>query len=441
MACTTCKSPEHLEQCLANPGVLVPSFEFRARTIDLPVDQQDLSYLSTEIKVFAEEQPVTGITNVARSTTSKNFEQPEYQLPADFIALGVCVLINVEPYGMGVDGTYLGTPDQVCALPFDPVSPDVIFDEEDAFNVPNRAQFSLTTQCPAQLSYGHATWKFADWFIKSYRMAVQCQSASNVHEVLNERLIDMGNCCADSSKEGFSTATGDYLEAVRLVNERLLNIWGTPALYPNAPLSTIPALTAANFGLFQPLNAQAELVQGGGGATPRRILTTAKRLAVPPQAFGGLQSAGTGGRWFKFDVPRVIRAHRNIKISLQSLPDDQPNYIRMLREAMVRPCSTPISCATDSRSHRIVVGDASSYTAYARSTMARIPGGRIQIGIGLRGLLLDPSICSDVESIFNNMSAAECTARFGWTGGQCNSLDPQRVAAGSIGKIFGSCGV
>lgn len=439
MVCTACTSPEQIDMAMQNPGSLVPTFEFRIRTIDLPLDAQDISYLDTEIKVFAEEESVTTPSGASRMTTSRNFEQPEFQLPTDFIALGVCALAYVEPYGMGVDGNVFGPPAAVCALPFDLLSPDVLYNEQGAFPAPGNTQFTAcTTMCPAQLDFGTSTWKFADWFFKTYRMSVGCQISNGVHEILNERLIDMGNCCADTAKEGFSTAFGSYAEAVRLVNEKLIAMAGQTALLPPATAAG-PAITLNNMGLFQPLNAHAELVQNAGdntAPTGRRIRTTAERLTVQPQAFGGVQAGGAGLKWYKFDVPRVIRAHRNIKISLNRYDEDLPNWIRMIREGSIRTCDPATFCTGTTRT-QIVVGDASSYTAYARSTMARIPGGRIQIGIGLKGLILDASLCNDVESLVNNMSAAQCAA-LGWKGGPCGQYDTASPTVASLTKALSS---
>lgn len=433
---TQCNSPEQLETCLRNPGVLVPTFEFRLRTIDLPLDAQDLSYLSESIKVFADEQSVCATNGAtARVSQSKNMEQPEYQLPADFIALGVCALAYVEPYGVAIDGNLFAY-DQMCAVPPPPrdvISPDVWFNETQAWlgsNLDGAGAF--IEGCPAQLDYGIATWKFVDWFFKTYRMSVGCQVSSNVHEVLNERLVDMGNCCIDTSKTGFSNTNGSIKEAVVLTNARMAQIAGTPCLIPSLGVVGLPNPSAHTLGQFKPINAN--VTQRFDRADDDYTVVPV-RYTVQPQAFGGIEAAGAH-RWFKFDVPRVIRAHRNIKITLEREIDDTPNWVRMIREGSVHICSNLSSCSPTL--NEFVVGD-HSYTARVRSTLARIPGGRIMIGIGLKGLLLDGSLCSDVEMLFNNMSAADAYTRYGWTGGPTTNLEPMTVMSGGLAAAAASC--
>ena len=437
MAITQCNSLEQLETCIRNPSSFVPTFEFRVRSFDLPLDAQDVAYLGTTIKPFADE--VSVINNggtVNRSMNSKNFEQPEYQLPANFIALGICVLAYVEPYGMGIDGNLLTTQANVLAMTKQPYSPDNYYEGFDATLVNNAGVASV---CPTILDWGSPTWTFSDWFFKTYRMSVQCQVQSNVHEVLNERLIDMGNCCVDTSKEGFSNANGDWLDACTMTNSRLRAIQ-LAGLQPDLSAVGLPAM--ADMGFFQPLNAKATY-DVRQGVVANQMTADGLRLPPQPVAFGGVQAAGQH-KWYKFDVPRFIRAHRNIKIQMERLPEDLPNWVRMVRSAGMSMNSGVIPTGGGAaKIGDIVVGDA-SYTAYLKTLRGKLPGGRVSIGIGLKGLLVDDSMCTnDFEQFINGLSAGEAADAFNWTGGPATSnaavVDAGKAIFGSKGGC-GSCG-
>ena len=284
------------------------------------------------------------------------------------------------------------------------------------------------------MGHGYPTWEFAEWFLKTYRLSVNCQISNLTKEIMNERLIDMGNCCSDVSKEGFGTSNVSALSMARALNDRL-NAMTAP--FPDYADANLPAI--GDPGQFSLLNYDDWFDHADGDFHADPLNYEWERAGV--QAFGGPQATGTH-KWWKFDVPRLIRAHRNIKITLQRSPSgqDEANWQRMIRAGAIHGCMTPMHCLDDSIATGTMYVGSGSTTTIVHALQAYLPHGRVQIGIGLKGLILENNMCNDVESFFGNMTGAEALEKCGWIGGPCTSPDKTKVAALRGAFNCSSCG-
>ena len=427
---STCKVLEDLPSCLNAPSHCVPTVQYRLLNLDLPFDRGQVRLFSQDaINLFASN--VSGQDQSGQDfETSDNLIADTFSFTTPFIMMGVCIYAYGEPFGFSIDGNHYGTQAQMEALKVYPGSP-LNLRNDSAYLTRLGVDPALALQGgffrQAQLEWGAATWKAIWAFMNAYRIQVDCPNSSSGEYLINELIADIGNCCSHSIPEGFGTGKTNWIEYVRLVNERLGVIrTGSNGLDPIFSGGADP-------GYFLPFNCDQHFDATGEGEDS---VITPYRQPVDISSFGREFINPTIEQWYRMTCPIPMDKDTKIRINLYKSTGNQAYLNRFLYETTMQPNLSPIP----GNDHDVNLHESSvtpTITTHEPSTFTRIPGGKIRIGIGLKGFFVKPRVCSDLQSVLTaNGNLGGCGTANNIMGGQCQiqSVDSANRCMGPIGQ-------
>ena len=420
-----CSSVDQLESCLKRDPHMIPTIQSAIKTFELPLDQDDIDWLGDQVDPFETDGNLAIQSKRQNLSVSSGLQMNGVQFTTDFLLMGVCLYMYVEQFQFGLDGNLFGPQQLVLDADGCLVSPD-----EARFSRQPAEVETASLLCPAQFDWGGPTLRGGLALMQAYRMVLECPSSPNVHELVNQRLTDMGNCCLHTDVSGFGTSLASEIYYIRRVNARLQQIQlnnKIPAPIDDKTFapghSPMYHQLISDLGFFLPINAEVDA--SGSEVSPLRMRETIS-------SYGALKPSSSMHKWYKMPVPRVIPAHNNIKISLKRDYGGEAYYNRMLAEMMYMPCLNPVpgvSC------DKFEISE-DSYSGYGSCCVAKIPGGQLRLGIGLKGYQLTPNLCSTITNLFDNMTEATAESLCG--PGGCMEASPEFASMLAQGR--GMCG-
>ena len=454
-----CKSKEDIDRFLACDPAHMPVVEANLRNVALPLCADDYNFFlgtdsvtgaQTGVDYFANPQSGGAPFNPRSMSRAAGLVRSGLKFRTDFILDSICVQVHCEPNAWALDGNQFSPQTTVDAsgIPASPdlpwAGPDNPFGYYTAGTAINRVN--------AQLEWGGPTWRAAHWFLQAFRLKMQCPSAANVHELLNERLTDLGNCCLGTSYEGFGKSKASPIMGVRLTNGRLAALRAA-AQFPviaQQRLALGNGITAANqdVGYFIPFNCTQ---------TPNEALglvnRTPIRMGVVDESYGSQDvSPGAASKWYRLPIPRVIEHDENIEIILQTDTAGDIDFLdKMFMEMTIMTATGNVGASPvpgvnglAETAGTYMLGDG-PYTTLAGTGYVRIPGGFMRVGLALKGFMLDANVCSSVRGYYNNLTLAEAQRNPALAARMANSqlITLSDDAGGSMpGDVVssGSCG-
>lgn len=436
-----CKSLDDLQACLTSGDVsAIPTAQVNLRNIELPLSKDDAEFLAgtdatgaqTGVDFYANPsgQPQRDMYGNLSISQPQGMVRSGLRFRTHFVLDSICVIAHCEPYSWTLDGNQFG-PQNV----FDttekktPVSADRRIDNQVIDGI-EAIDAEHTSVCNAQLEWGGPTWRAAHFFLQTYRLALQCPSAANVYELMNERLVDLGNCCMGTNYNGFGLSTASEIYGVRRVNKRLK--W----LTSNGQVPMIDGIdgiegNSEDLGYFLPFNTTNESFSGGKAI--ENIVREPQRMFGAPSAYGSPIASPHMYRWYRLPVPRVISPDENLEILLKRENSDNGFYQRMLQEMAFQPCLSPIPGVTGQTTD-ITLTDG-TYTSLVDTQYVRIPGGQMRIGVALKGMMIDHSLCCAIKERFNALSVRDVYASGMRAGGFVEG-----AVGSTLSSVLGGCG-
>ncbi len=371
-----CNTVDELIECARLPLHAYPTVEFAVRNVELPLDSDDYDWItSNEINLFGVDS-FSPRGMAGKISRGKNTIGPTFTVDTPVIVTGICVFAYGEPYSTVVEGNQFGPRVDIAGLDNTPASPINLRSNQLANLFEGGAAPSQNTwACPAQLDWGGPTWRFIWAFLNAFRLRFDCPNSA-YDSIINERLVDIGNCCSLIDFSGLSDAKTPHTFITRRLNTRLAGITmpSTIQTYDNSPAVTEP-------GYFVPINSEQN---ADGEITPNRM-TAMDAAYGRPAALPAVES------WYRLPFPMPLDTNTKIKLIMDKAEGDEDYEQRMLDEGLMRSCASPIpgvgpNFRLDETEH-----DADDDGGYAGFT--NIPGGMMRLGLGLKGFQVREGVC------------------------------------------------
>ncbi len=422
----SCANAEDLAQCITCDPTNIPVVEGNLFQTHAPISAADVTYLSggndptsaqTGIDFFSDNAIGVAVdpTNPASLSADGGLVRAGLRFRTQFLLDAICIKLHCEPQQYSIDGNQFFTQAAVAAFGL-PVSPEEY--NWDAFNslagVRQTPINAGLTHCNAQVEVGGPILRASHFALQAYRLSLQCPSAPRIHEIFNQRLVDLGNCCLGTEYEGFGTSEASARDMIRKTNLKLQALTTQaqcPILGAGTTLSSVDnGITTAgqDLGYFVPFNARQRWVYDTTGNALRQY-TEAARMKVVPSAFGSPIASPGAYKYYRLAIPRVIDRDENIEITLTRKTGDDEFFQRMLRELSYQACNSLVPGVTVAAS-TIALGDGASYTSLTSGSYVRIPAGLWRFGVALKGWLLDANLCGNIKKRFNEMTLKEFMA-------------------------------
>lgn len=377
-----CDNINQLNAMLGLPLGLQSTVEFALKDFELPLSREDAEYLdhNTTIDLF-------GLPRAFKSNinSSSNLSYFGFTVDQPMIVTGLCAYGYAEPHAALVEGNQFGPQADIEALAAIPASPINLRNQVAALTALLGAAPGNVVASPAHLEIGGPTWNFLWAYLQAFKLVMECPH-SKLETVLQERLIDVGNCCSLVDFSGFGSSEMSHLYWVRRLNARLNDI-------QHADLPGLPgyAGTTANAdpGYFLPItaeqNAQNEI-------TPNRTTGVARSYGKP-QAFGESYAE----RWFRLPYAMPLDENTKIHLTIERDSDSDGNAVyfnRMMEEGCMKSRLGPIPAVPTHVNFPIDEAEAAADPAGGHADFTQIPAGLVRIGLGLKGVFCRPNVCN-----------------------------------------------
>ena len=326
------------------------------------------------------------------TATSSNLSLRGLSMNAPFIMMGICIYAYGEPHGFALDGNWYQGQAALEALGAFPGSPTLL--RSDAAYLARLGLPEGTTVTQAQFDWGNPTWRAVWAFMHAYRIRVECPDTSTGEYILDDMVADIGNCCSHSLAEGFGQSKTNWIQYVRTVNDRLKSIVANEGLPSEG--SQIPGVGAGgDAGYFFPFNVEQGFDAAADGANST---VTPYRQPVDFTAFGREYMSATIEQWHRFSCPIPLERESKIRVYFYRSTGSNPYLQRMLTEMCMQMGVAPIPGNTNPVG--LFENDENAATETNEiSTWTKIPGGKLRIGVGLKGFFVRPKVCADLLSV------------------------------------------
>lgn len=409
-----CDTVDELIACSALPLHAYPTVEFAMRNVELPLNENDYNWItSNEINLFSVDSFSSQGRN-HRIARSKNTTGPTFTVDTPIVVTGVCVFAYGEPYSTVVEGNQFSPRSAMADAATIPASPINLRRSQWAKLCPGGEQGDFTGVCPAQLDWGGPTWRFIWAFLNAFRLRFDCPHSA-YDTLINERLVDIGNCCSLIDFSGLSDAKTPHNFITRRMNALLSDID-----MPNSPSTSDGASAITEPGYFIPINCEQN---ADGEITPNRMVANDAAYGRP----AALPSVET---WYRLPFPMPLDTNTKIKLVMDKAEGDEDYEQRMLDEGLMRKCEGPVPAAQtgnfriDEAQH-----DADDDGGYAGFT--QIPGGMMRLGLGLKGFQIREGVCHQWKRTLADKALMQQLLSGVWSGQ--SAIEAAQAYAGACG--------
>lgn len=257
-----CASAEDLAQCITCDPTNTPVVEGNLFQTHAPISANDVTYLSggtdvtsaqTGIDFFSDNAvgTATDPTNQLALSADGGLVRAGLRFRTQFLLDAICVKLHCEPQQYSIDGNQFFTQAAVEAFGL-PTSPEEF--NWDAFTDLSGNRHVINTgltHCNSQLEVGGPILRASHFALQAYRLSLQCPLSPRIHEIFNQRLVDLGNCCLGTEYEGYGTSEASARDMIRKANLKLRALTTNaqcPVLGPGTPAT----LSSTDNGIATP---------------------------------------------------------------------------------------------------------------------------------------------------------------------------------------------
>lgn len=371
-----CNTVDELIQCARLPMHAYPTVEFALRNIELPLNRDDYEWLnSNEINMFGIDSFTNQRPSIARG---RNTTGPTFTVDTPTIATGVCIFAYGEPYSTVVEGNQFGPTTALTEIPASPINlRNQALALAALFNA-GAVPAGLTMHCPAQLDWGGPTWRLIWAFLNSFRLQFNCPN-SGYDIIMDERLVDIGNCCSLIDFSGLSDAKTPATFITRRMNARLAGLVNNLPTALNVSDGYVPIQDP---GYFIPINCEQN----------SDFEITPNRAVADFAAYGRPAALPAIENWYRLPFPMPLDANTKLKLLFERSNGDEDYQVRLNDEGIIRNCVGPVPAIAgglfpiheDNKARDATGGDAS---------FTQIPGGMLRLGVGIKGFQVREGVC------------------------------------------------
>lgn len=344
--------------------------------------------------------------NESGTTISSGLVDVGVRTKVPMLVDSICIVMRGELDLSGMDGNLIGDMTHVL---------DALTAGTDVPTSQNRISDlglpSGVRRYAAQLDINRCCLRAARYFMEAFQVSVMCPTSPNVHEMVRQRLVEIGNCCFGPRPDGFGANLRGYLQDIRRANERM-HLLATRGTFPtpatsarfDMELTGVATQDMADplYGFFRSFNCEEA-----------RDLLTGTIAETPVQQLSAIEGAGSlavpgASKWLRFRKPFVLDKDDNIDIKLSVDPTEEMFRSLALQQLCYQPPISQIKLSgqalTPAQLAAVLDSTDGTYTAHILDLMARVPTGTLRFGILLKGVMLDCNVCSDVKKMFTDMS-------------------------------------
>jgi hypothetical protein len=413
-----CDTVDELIACSALPLHAYPTVEFAMRNVELPLNESDYNWItSNEINLFGVDSfSAQGLNR--RIARSKNTTGPTFTVDTPIVVTGVCVFAYGEPYSTVVEGNQF-FPRSIfnsggAHNAYIPASPINLRSNQLANLFNGGSLPSGASACPAQLDWGGPTWRFIWAFLNAFRLRFDCPHSA-YDTLINERLVDIGNCCSLIDFSGLSDAKTPHNFITRRMNALLQDI-----NMPDSPSTSDGASAVTEPGYFVPINCE----QNADGET------TPNRMVANDAAYGRPAALPSVETWYRLPFPMPLDTNTKIKLVMDKAEGDEDYEQRMLDEGLMRTCESPIP-ATASGNFRLDEADQDPDDDGGYGQFTQIPGGMMRLGLGLKGFQIREGVCHQWKRTLADKALMSQLLSGVWSGQ--SAIDAAQAYSGACG--------
>jgi hypothetical protein len=377
-----CNSIDELIKVARMPLSAYPTTQFALWNIEFPLNQEDYSRLAgEEINLFGVNENLQQTPGSNVIAYSSNMTGPTFTVDNPFIVVGICVMLQGEPVSTQVEGNQYGPKDYMESLSENPASPLNLRNQVALLQALMGTDEDLPENffaCPAVVDWGGSTWRFVWAMLNAWRIVFECPH-SGFENIIDERLADIGSCCAHTSFQGYGDSDHPLMYITRRVNARLSAI-----TLPAQLMATADGYApVAESGYFYPLNSEQN---SDGEITPYHYLKDRAAYGCPFQ----LSQYET---WIRLPIPMPLNTNTKIKLTLNRRKGDTTYWQRTLDEAIMRRCVGPVP-GFDHCNFPINETDQTPDPNGGIACQTIIPAGQVRVGLGLAGFQVREGTCA-----------------------------------------------
>lgn len=365
---------DDLASCLSADMECVPTLEYRLANLELPFDLEDINlFTQTPINLFVADPAVQ--LNSTKYAASNAVAQRSLQIVGNFLLMGICVWAVGEGMSMSMEGNMAGPQ---AEMDDDFASPWVLRNNDPGYaqqlGIPDGAEI-----IPAEYNFGAPVMRVVEDFLAGYNLKLYCPNDSNV-QLIDEPVAEIGNCCAQTDWNGFSTTTHGVASLERRVNDRLASIRDQNRPDPDAYDKYFRVCNAAQ-GPAAGLNPFE-----GGDLVPTRY-------AGPQAAFGRVRGNPSIAYWYKLPSPLTLLDGTLLRVEF-----DTDAGHRAYVEHLIQTATARLLTAWAGMNNSSYPTNEEGLAGTADGRKIYLPGGRLRIGIGFKGFKVAENVCHDLAT-------------------------------------------
>lgn len=342
-----CNTVDDLLAMARMPMSVYPTVASAVRNISLPLNKSDHDWITgNDVQVFqAIEKP--------RNMSFSNMSGPTFTPDDPIIVTGVSVMVYPEPMSFVVEGNAFSSNDPLESGTSSPLNWTPGTDEETLEWGEGLTQVSM-----AHLEHGGPTWRFMVALMHAFQLQFNCPKTA-FSQLIDEKLIDIGNACARMEFKGLSDAQIGVTKTVRAFNRRVAGF--------------VPPDGTDRPGYFLPVNCELDREASETTPVPYRTPPVSVAYGQP----NGLPAFET---WYRLPFPMPIDHNTKISMFLRKSAGDEVYQERMREEGLIVQHASPIPGIVSAE-------EGLNYL------FTQIPHGMIRIGLGLKGFQVRENVC------------------------------------------------
>ena len=430
MAASLSKCIKRMDDLLSQDPMLHPTAQTVIKDLVAPLTDGDCRFWLGQQGPRGKLQQIDIAANMNQPSSANPFGAGEgettYSFGLDINSLhvkqpmvidSVCFVLRADLEGAGMDGNLFGDMTSALAALSNGQGLPSTQTPWGNWAMIQAAQTLLAavSRYPSQLDINRCAMRAARLAMECFQVSVNCPGAVHGrHEILRERLMDVGNCAFGPIASGVGLHKRAWLNSVLRANKRM-QVMATNGLFPSTQTAglfdfEVPALTASSqltdpsYGFFYPWNEVEARKSAAMGAdiVPWQqpcIDESLATLTVP------------GARhWVKLPRPLVLDRDDNIDIKFDVDQEDEHYRNHMLQNMCYQPPISMIRGLSTTQAAAKLLATSGAYCAAMTQLFTRVPVGILRFGFLMKGYMVDCDECGSLKNFFRRCSDADFAA-------------------------------
>ena len=420
-----------MDDLLAQDPMLHPTAQTVIKDLVAPLTDGDCRFWLGQQGPRGKLQQIDIAANMSQPSSTNPFPAGEgettYSFGLDINSLhvkqpmvidSVCFVLRADLEGAALDGNLFGDMTHALAallagagLP----STQTPWGNTAMANQASQPSLAAVSRYPSQLDINRCAMRAARLAMECFQVSVNCPGAVHGrHEILRERLMDVGNCAFGPIASGVGNNKRAWLNTVLRTNKRM-QIMANNNLFPSQATANlfdfeVPAAQGAtqntdtNYGFFYPWN-EVESVR----ATANTVQVVPWQQPVIDESLSTLTVPGAR-HWVKLPRPLVLDRDDNIDIKFDVDQEDEHYRNHMLQNMCYQPPISMIRGLDATRAAAQLLATSGAYTANMTQLFTRVPAGILRFGFLMKGYMVDCDECGSLKNFFRRCSDSDFSA-------------------------------